>query len=172
MKDKDLYAAERTSKPGYPGRDAMREKGERIMGAQAHSNKDFPQSFGSEDNAKMRLFKKGGSVKKDMGAQAEMKNRVSKHDEHYANEERLEKMKKGGKAKNTSVLRKAMKGRTKKVEPMAVEKAMEKKMPMKKGGMAKSKANCYAAGGAAKVRKGVATEAGLPIKQKKLNLGK
>lgn len=71
------------------------------------------------------------------------------------------KLKKGGSAKKTSVLRQAMKGRTKNKESMAV---MDARMDREKKPI--SPKMKMAAGGVAKIRHGVATKEGLPINRK------
>ena len=144
-------------KPGFAGHDAMREKAKRIFDGEMHTiPMEKPMSASAPSKTPMRKYKKGGSVTAMPHA----------NDMH---------LKKGGSAKKTSVLRQAVKGRTKKKESMAkmdadMDKAQKPIMAKKAGG----KVSCYkkgglvkmAAGGVAKIRHRVATKEGLPINKK------
>lgn len=146
-------------KPGFAGHDAMREKARRIFDGEMHTiPMEKPMSASAPSKTPMRKYKKGGAV------------RAMPH----ANDLHL---KKGGSSKKTSVLRQAVKGRTKKKESMAkmdadMDKAQKPIMAKKAGG----KVGCYnmggmakmAAGGVAKIRHGVATKSGMPIDKMKV----
>lgn len=61
-------------KSGYQGADSMRAKAEKMLGT--HEIKEPKGSFSSTDHDKMRLFKKGGHVKKTSEMRKTMKNRT------------------------------------------------------------------------------------------------
>lgn len=90
-------------KAGYPGKDSMREKAERLMGPELKMvNMNMPESPSRPEKTKMRLYKKGGLVQKipEKSIHSEMKTSHKETD-----------MKKGGRAKMTSDNRRAIKGR-------------------------------------------------------------
>lgn len=125
---------------GFIGKpDVMRSKAEKSF----DKDPDFrnfpvsPSSASAVRKEKMRLYKKGGSVNK-----VEETPGGSLTDEHYPYSIAL---KKGGKAKVTSEMRKAMKGRAKKPDMRHEEKEvklvekLEKMHKMNKGGVAYKK---------------------------------
>jgi hypothetical protein len=85
-------------KSGYMGEDSMRAKAERMLGV--HEIKEPKGSFSSTEHEKMRLFKKGGHVKKTTEMRKAMKGRSkSPHTPPLNIESAMEmkKMSKGGK---------------------------------------------------------------------------
>lgn len=133
--EKFLNDLEGLHQSGYPGEDSMRAKAERLMRDQMMGTMEFPKSASAPDRMKMRLYKKGGHVKKyaDGGRVAEhehegeMMPRLSRHKKAHDAEHGLlhdeffpSKFRHGGHARKkaavTSEHRKAMKGRTKSKE--------------------------------------------------------
>lgn len=89
-----------TQKSGYMGEDSMRNKAEKMLGV--HEIKEPSGSFSSTDHDKMRLFKKGGHVKKTTEMRKAMKGRASSKTHtpplNIESQVQMKKMKDGGKA--------------------------------------------------------------------------
>lgn len=178
-------------KAGYPGKDSMRAKAERLFGSElASTPMDMPASFSAPDPTKMRLFKKGGHVKRggkviEGGSLTDLHlprhrsthRETEPHNEMSERHEHARKMNRGGRcyAEGGAVMKSphatsyehhmvgehaGRKSRINYEADMKGEKVIQR--AKKEGGHIQK----FAAGGVAKIRHKVATPEGKPIMKK------
>ena len=162
-------------KAGYPGEDSMRTKAERLFkGEMASTPMNMPASFSAPANNKMRLYKKGGSVKKDIEGGSLTDLHLPRHKSKVASMKGG--MKKGGhcykegghvlKFPGSTPYEHHMVGESKGKPHINYESNMKGEKVVRCAKKEGGRVEKFAAGGVAKIRHKVATAEGMPITKK------